>query len=82
MDAHIMMARCGHCPLADGPDCKGQTFARFCELVDPAHKDYHPEYIASLASELFDRAGTDKIITDALSRPIAAVPRGNPCGKC
>lgn len=43
--------KCSHCPLRDcSRPCRAETLGvyRYCELVDPDHPDYHPEYIPYL----------------------------------
>ncbi|MDE2100996.1 MAG: hypothetical protein KGL39_27365 [Patescibacteria group bacterium] len=39
--------RCPTCPIS-GP-CRGETAVRICDLVNPAHADYRPSYLAVLA---------------------------------
>jgi len=38
--------KCGHCPIKRR--CIGERAPRICELVDPEHRDYAPEYVAVL----------------------------------
>jgi hypothetical protein len=36
--------RCPHCPTPKDELCRGEQIQRFCQLVDPEHPDYNPEY--------------------------------------
>ena len=36
--------RCAHCPVAPGRHCQGTRVRRFCELTDPAHVAFNPQY--------------------------------------
>src|SRR5579863_8040048 len=40
------MMLCKNCPLSGS--CPGIGHPRYCELVDPGHKDYNPDYIRIL----------------------------------
>lgn len=42
------MSRCAHCPRAGLIGCEGEATPRLCELVDPAHPDHDPAYLAVL----------------------------------
>lgn len=39
--------------------CQGRTIRRFCELIDPAHAAYNPDYL-SLLQRLAREAGQDE----------------------
>jgi hypothetical protein len=45
--------------------CQGRTIRRFCELIDPAHAAYNPDYL-SLLQRLAREPGQDE---PALDRP-------------
>jgi hypothetical protein len=44
------MNRCQHCPISLALVCLGTDVRRFCELVDPGHKDHRPPYRDTLRS--------------------------------
>jgi hypothetical protein len=41
-------ARCTHCPVDPPSPCAGLEVRRLCELIDPAHAAYNPDYIPLL----------------------------------
>ncbi len=43
--------------------CQGRTIRRFCELIDPAHAAYNPDYL-SLLQRLAREAGHDQPALD------------------
>lgn len=43
--------RCAHCPRAGLATCQGEAVPRLCQLVDPSHPAYRPEYLSALGSE-------------------------------
>jgi hypothetical protein len=66
------MSRCPNCQVPESLACAGLTVPRFCELVDPAHRDYRPAYHQTLLG----------IATAQPSEhPPAPAPAG-PCGGC
>ena len=40
--------RCIPCPVAAGLTCPGEVARRLCALIDPAHPDHRPGYVAAL----------------------------------
>jgi hypothetical protein len=40
--------RCIPCPVATGLTCPGEVARRLCALIDPAHPDHRPGYVAAL----------------------------------
>src|SRR3954454_9779473 len=57
------MSRCALCPIEPGMVCLGRTIRRFCELIDPAHAAYNPDYL-SLLQRLAREAGQDELALD------------------
>jgi hypothetical protein len=43
--------------------CQGRTIRRFCELIDPAHASYNPDYL-SLLKRLARETGQDQADLD------------------
>jgi hypothetical protein len=42
--------RCIRCPVPPGLPCPGESGPRLCDLIDPAHPDYRPEYAGSIVA--------------------------------
>jgi hypothetical protein len=40
--------KCTHCPIATEVPCPGEHARRLCHLIDPAHSNYMPGYVASI----------------------------------
>jgi len=47
---HSRPNHCAHCPIGEGFFCQGEDARRLCMLVDPEHRDYTPEYVATIRS--------------------------------
>jgi hypothetical protein len=45
------MIACETCILGLGKRCAGRRHARYCQLVDPNHKDYDPWYVDAVRRE-------------------------------
>lgn len=56
-----MSTKCHACPVPDGRACPARTLPhpRYCQLVDPAHPDFRPEYREHLAADAPSDAGAD-----------------------
>jgi hypothetical protein len=82
-DNHSLTARCQHCPTPADVKCVGREatspIQRYCELIDPTHKDYRPAYIPHVISE------SKRIAALPAAEPLTPSPdqrRQGGCGKC
>jgi hypothetical protein len=44
------MIRCVHCPVSEALECPSRFHARYCELVNSDHRDYHPGMASKLVA--------------------------------
>jgi hypothetical protein len=79
------VARCPHCPIERGLACEGLRVRRLCELVDPTHPAYNPEYLSLLGPLASSELPEALVMTEALSllKKMKACPErtvGTDCG--
>ena len=76
--------RCALCPTHEAHPCPGVRVRRLCDLIDPAHGAYRPEYRESIpkAAAQAAMAEADRIIALTQEAMRRHPKGGGGCGGC